>query len=106
MDVFTGGSIIMDYELVLWLVHPKMKVMSLITHPHVVPNPLDLRSSSELRKNILIASYNYGCTPDVTWIILPISLLCFRTVVVYGGSESYQILIWFPKINGGLMSLE
>jgi len=29
------------------LVHPKMKMMSLITHPHVIPNPKDLRSSSE-----------------------------------------------------------
>ncbi len=29
------------------IVHSKMKILSLITHPHVVPNPLDLRSSSE-----------------------------------------------------------
>ncbi len=29
------------------LVHPKMKILSLITHPDVVPNPWDLRSSSE-----------------------------------------------------------
>ncbi len=29
------------------LVHPTMKIMSLITHPHVVQNPKDLCSSSE-----------------------------------------------------------
>ncbi len=29
------------------LVHPKMKIMSLITHPHVVPNLWELCSSSE-----------------------------------------------------------
>jgi len=29
------------------LVHPKMKIMSFITHPHGVPHPEDLRSSSE-----------------------------------------------------------
>jgi len=29
------------------LVHPKMKIVSVFTHPHVVPTPLDLRSSSE-----------------------------------------------------------
>jgi len=28
------------------LVHPKMKIKSLITHPHAVPTPYDLRSSS------------------------------------------------------------
>ncbi len=48
-------------------------------------------------KTILVASQNYGWTPDVTWIILPISLLRFWTwehfscVAVYGGSESSQI---------------
>jgi len=31
------------------LVHPKMKILSVFTHPHVVPTPLDLRSSSENR---------------------------------------------------------
>ncbi len=31
------------------LVHPIMKILSLITHPHVVPNPQDRRSSSEHR---------------------------------------------------------
>ncbi len=29
------------------IVHPKMKILSLITHPHVVPNLKDLHSSSE-----------------------------------------------------------
>ncbi len=29
------------------IVHPKMKILSLITHPHVVPNSKDLSSSSE-----------------------------------------------------------
>ncbi len=35
--------------LVTGTVHPKMKIMSLITHPHVVPIPnlQDIRSSSE-----------------------------------------------------------
>ncbi len=33
--------------LVIRIVHPKMKMQSLITHPHVVPNPEDLLSSSE-----------------------------------------------------------
>jgi len=27
------------------LVHPKLKILSLITQLHVVPNPLDMRSS-------------------------------------------------------------
>ncbi len=26
-------------SLIKGLVHPKMKIMSLITHPHVIPNP-------------------------------------------------------------------
>ncbi len=29
------------------IVNPKMKILSLITHPHVVPNPLDFHSSSK-----------------------------------------------------------
>ncbi len=29
------------------IVHPKIKILSLITHPHVVPNLQDLHSSSE-----------------------------------------------------------
>jgi len=29
------------------LVHPKVKIKSLITHPHAVPTQLDLRSSLE-----------------------------------------------------------
>ncbi len=28
-------------------VHPKIKILSLITHPYVIPNPLDFRPSSE-----------------------------------------------------------
>ncbi len=31
------------------IVHSKMKILSLITHPHVVPNQQDLRSSSECK---------------------------------------------------------
>ncbi len=33
-------------------------------------------------KSILVAKYNYGWTPYVTWIILPISLLCLWTLIV------------------------
>ncbi len=29
------------------IVRPKMKILSLITHPHVIPNPQDLHSSSD-----------------------------------------------------------
>jgi len=36
-----------DRDLVKGIDHPKMKVLSLITHPHVVPNPHDFRSSLE-----------------------------------------------------------
>ncbi len=49
-------------------------------------------------KSILVSSLNYGWTPDVTWTILPMSLLCFWTwehfscIAVYAGSESSQIL--------------
>ncbi len=32
------------------LVHPKINILSLIIHPHVVSNPWDLRSSSEQKK--------------------------------------------------------
>ncbi len=35
------------YKCVKGIVHPKMKILSLITHRHVFPNPQDLRSSSE-----------------------------------------------------------
>ncbi len=31
------------------LVHPKKKILSLITHPHVISNTQDIRSSSEHR---------------------------------------------------------
>ncbi len=39
--------VINSFRIFKGLVHPKMKMMSLITHPHVVPTPRDLRSSSE-----------------------------------------------------------
>ncbi len=29
------------------IIHPKMKILSLFTHPHVVPKPQDLHSSLE-----------------------------------------------------------
>ncbi len=35
-------------------------------------------------KSILIASYKYRWAPDVTWIILPISLLYFWTLIMSG----------------------
>ncbi len=34
-------------KMIKGIVHPKMKILSLITHPHFVPNPSDLCSSSE-----------------------------------------------------------
>ncbi len=43
------------------IVHPKMKILSLITHPHVVPNPLDLRSSSEHKLRY------FWCIPRSLW---------------------------------------
>ncbi len=36
------------------LVYPKVKIMSLITHPHVVSNTLDLRSSLEHKLRYLM----------------------------------------------------
>ncbi len=33
-------------------------------------------------KMILLTSYKYGWTPDVTWIILTMSLLCFWALIV------------------------
>ncbi len=47
-------------------------------------------------KSILVASKNYGWTPDVTWIILMMSLLYFWALIMVvpllsmGGSESSQ----------------
>ncbi len=41
------------------LVNPKMKILSSITHPHVVPNPQDLRSSSTQIKMFLMKSESY-----------------------------------------------
>ncbi len=49
-------------------------------------------------KSILVASWNYSWKTDVTWTVLPMSLLRFWTwercscIAVYGGSESSQIL--------------
>ncbi len=40
------------------IVHPKMKMMSLITHPHVIPNPKDLCSSSEHKLRYFEISYS------------------------------------------------
>jgi len=41
----------MDYGITIQgnkgLVHPKMKMMTLMTHPHDVPSPKDLHSSLE-----------------------------------------------------------
>ncbi len=75
---------------------------SLITHLHVVPNRTHIfggntiffmKSESSLAlhrqkhnlkllfffslrtKNIIIAFFYYGCTTDITWTILPMSLL-------------------------------
>ncbi len=43
-----SNSIVFCWDLSLkGMVHPRMKILSLITLPHVVPNPQDLRSSSE-----------------------------------------------------------
>ncbi len=39
------------------IVHPKMKMLSLITHPHVVPNPLDLLSFSEHKLRYLLIKF-------------------------------------------------
>ncbi len=36
-----------DAHVFKGIVHPKMKILSIITHSHVIPNPKDLRSSSE-----------------------------------------------------------
>ncbi len=40
-------SVILKIGQLKGIVHPKMKILSLITHPHVVPNLKDLCSSSE-----------------------------------------------------------
>ncbi len=41
------------------IVHPKMKIPSLITHPHAVPNLEDLCSSSEHKLNIFDGSKSF-----------------------------------------------
>ncbi len=33
------------FQYIFNLIHPKIKILSLITHPHVVPKPVNLRSS-------------------------------------------------------------
>ncbi len=38
---YNSWSNILGSKEVKGLVHPKMKILSLITHPHVVPKPLD-----------------------------------------------------------------
>ncbi len=50
---------------------------------------IKLRKKASLRpefnlhtKSILVASLNYGWTPDVTWTILAIFSLCFWTLIV------------------------
>ncbi len=67
-------------------------------------------------KSTLVASYNYGWTTGVIWIILAMSLLCFCALIVVvsllsmEGSEisrvSSKILICVLKINEGLTGLE
>ncbi len=62
------------------IVHPKMKILSLITHPHVVPNLKDLCSSSEHK--IFFAHKKYSCSfiklrLNHWWTILMMSLLPF-----------------------------
>ncbi len=37
----------LDFRIFKGIVHPKMKMLSLITHPHVIPNLQALYSSSE-----------------------------------------------------------
>ncbi len=48
----TYKVVVKSRNLLKGIVHPKIKILSLITHPHVVPNLWDLRSSSDdkLRK--------------------------------------------------------
>ncbi len=49
------------------------------------------------KKSILVASQNWSWATDLTWTVLPMSLLRFWTwehyscVAVYGGSDSYPI---------------
>ncbi len=46
---------------------------------------IHLRNTNSLRaKTILVASYNYGWTTDVTWTILTISLSPFWALIVVG----------------------
>ncbi len=52
-----GGSY---WKVFKGIVHPKIKILPLITHPRVVPNLQDLRSSSEHKiKIILMKSQNF-----------------------------------------------
>ncbi len=44
-----NGTVLCSSLILEGIDNPKMKIQSLITHPHVVPNELDLRSSLELR---------------------------------------------------------
>ncbi len=68
-------------------------------------------------KIILVASENYGWTTDVTWTILPMSLLRFWTwehcscIAVYGRVRERSdfiknILICVQKMSKGLTGLE
>ncbi len=58
------------------IVHPKMKILSLITRPHEY-------------KIILVASLSYGWTTDVSWTIMFL-VPFWALIAVYGGSESSQ----------------
>ncbi len=52
------GSIPIEIKII---VHPKMKILSWITHPHVVPNLQDLCSSSEHKLRYFL------CIPGALW---------------------------------------
>jgi len=45
--------------LIKGLGHPKMKILSLFTHPHVVPNPYVLYTKEDIWKNVLIKQISF-----------------------------------------------
>ncbi len=99
---------------------PKMKIISLITHPRVVPNPSDLCSSSE-HKLIYFYLLNQWCHVDYFNDVLTtfLGLDWVSCVAVYGGGGGgggggvrklsdfiKNILICVLKMNEGLTGLK
>ncbi len=72
-----------EYWIFKGIFHAIIKMLSLITHPHIVP----IKSSFFVffaHKKYSCSFVNYGWTTDVTWTILIMSLLRFCALTVVG----------------------